>query len=127
MTQAFMNLLQGAPEPRIVNVSTSLASLTLQCDPTWDFYNVKVPAYTSSKEAVNMYTINLAYELRDTELKVNVVDPGWTNSEFTDHQGTGTLEKAAARIIKYATIDENGPSGRFFSVEYNPETEKIPW
>jgi hypothetical protein len=58
---------------------------------------------------------------------VNSVDPGYTDTAFTEHQGTGTVEDAAKRIIKYATIDKDGPSGKFFSQEQNPTTENIAW
>lgn len=75
VTQAFMDLLQKSPQPRIVNVTSGLASLTLHNDPTWKYYTVKAAVYNSSKAALNMYTIALAYELRDTPFKVNAVDP----------------------------------------------------
>src|SRR5690606_27737986 len=39
VTQAFIDLLKKSPEPRIVNVSTSVGSLTLQSDPNWFGYN----------------------------------------------------------------------------------------
>jgi len=78
VTQAFMDLLQKSTQPRIVNVTSGLASLTLHNDPTWKYYNVKAAVYNPSKAALNMYTIALAYELRDTPFKVNAVDPGFT-------------------------------------------------
>ena len=62
-----------------------------------------------------MYTVTLAYELRDTPFKVNVIDPGYTKTDFNRHQGTGTVEDAAARVVKYALIDNNGPTGKYFS------------
>jgi len=37
------------------------------------------------------------------------------------------VEDAAARVIKYAIIDTNGATGKFFSEETNPETGEIPW
>lgn len=74
-----------------------------------------------------MYTINLAYELRDTFFKVNVVDPGYTATDFNNDQGTGTAEEAGKRIAKYALIDNNGPTGQFFSEESSPETGICPW
>lgn len=43
-----------------------------------------------------MYTVNLAYDLRDTGFKVNMVCPGYTQTDFTNHQGTSTVEKAGA-------------------------------
>ena len=74
-----------------------------------------------------MYTINLAYELRDTSFKVNAVCPGWTQTDFTNHQGSSTVEEAGQRIIKYAMIGQDGPTGKFFSEEYFPEPQKCPW
>lgn len=128
VTQAFIDLLRKSPGPKIVNVSSSVGSLSLQSDPNWQFYHyAKYTVYSSSKSALNMYTVTLAYELRDTAFKVNAVDPGYTKTDFNNHQGTGTVEDAAARVVKYALIDQNGPTGKYFSQETNPETEEIPW
>ena len=56
VTQAFMDLLQKSAQPRIVNVTSGLGSLTLHNDPTWKYFNVKAAVYNSSKAALNMYT-----------------------------------------------------------------------
>lgn len=127
VTQAFMDLMQKSEQPRIVNVTSGLSSLTLHSDPTWKYYSIKSAIYSSSKAALNMYTVVLAYELRDTQFKVNLVDPGYTATDFNDHRGTGTVEDAAARFVKYATIDAEGPTGRFFSDDNSPETGESPW
>jgi NAD(P)-dependent dehydrogenase (short-subunit alcohol dehydrogenase family) len=127
VTRAFIDLLRAATQPRIVNVSSSMASLTLNSDPAWQFYNHKGAVYLPSKTALNMYTVNLAYELRDTPFKVNAIDPGFIATDFNNHRGTGTVEEAGARLVKYATIGNEGPTGRFFSEENNPETGEIPW
>ncbi len=126
-TQAFMDLLCKSEEPRIVNVSSSGCSLTLHSDPDWTYYSHKAAVYTASKAAMNMYTIHLAYELRDTSFKVNAVCPGFVATDFNDHRGTGTAEEGGKRIAKYAMIGQDGPSGKFISEEYNPETGEIPW
>lgn len=127
VTRAFIDLLQSAPQPRIVNVSSSMASLTLNSDPAWPFYHHKGAAYLPSKTALNMYTVNLAYELRNTPAKVNAIDPGFIATDFNNHRGTGSVEEAGARLVKYATIGDDGPTGKFFSEEYNPATGEIPW
>ncbi len=127
VTQAFLDLLQKAAQPRIVNVSSGMGSLTLHTDPTWKYYPNKGAVYHTSKAALNMYTIILAYELRDTKVKVNAVDPGFTATDFNNHRGTGSVEEAGARLVKYALIGEDGPTGKFFSEENNPETGEIPW
>lgn len=127
VTQAFMDLLRNAPAPRIVNVSTSVGSLSLQSNPEWPAYNfAKYGVYAISKAALNMYTVQLAYELRDTDFKVNAVCPGLTKTDFTFFNG-GEVSVAANRVIKYALIDKDGPTGKFFSEETNPETGEIPW
>ena len=127
VTKAFIDLLRNSNEPRIVNLSTSVGSLSLQSNPDWPAYNyAKYAVYAASKAALNMYTIQLAYELRDTNFKVNAVCPGYTKTDFTFGNG-GEVEIAANRIVKYALIDQNGPTGKFFSEETNPETGEISW
>lgn len=127
VTQVFIDLLKKSSAPRIVNVSTSVGSLSLQSDPKWPAYNyAKYGVYAVSKAALNMYTIQLAYELRDTNFKVNAVCPGLTKTDFTFFNG-GEVSVAANRIIKYILIDNSGPTGKFFSEETNPATGEIPW
>ncbi|MEX8548047.1 MAG: SDR family oxidoreductase [Mucilaginibacter sp.] len=127
VTQAFMNLLKQSPEPRIVNVTSGLGSLTLQDDPAWKYYQVKPAAYVASKAALNAYTIVLAYDLRDTPFKVNAVDPGYTATDFNNHSGPGTVPDAAARVVKAALLGSDGPTGQFFSDDNAPETGVSPW
>lgn len=73
-----------------------------------------------------MYTVQLAYELRNTNFKVNAVCPGLTKTDFTFFNG-GEVSIAATRIIKYALTDKNRPTGKFFSEETNPATGEITW
>lgn len=126
-TQAFIDLLQKSETPRIVNVTSGLGSLTLHNDPTWKYFDVKGAVYVSSKAALNAYSIVLAYDLRDTAFKVNVVDPGYTATDFNHHSGPGTIPDAASRVVKAATMDSDGPTGQFFSDDNNPETGISPW
>jgi len=126
VTQAFIDLLRDSPEPRIVNVTSGQGSLTMASDPSNIYYNHKGAVYQSSKSALNMYTVTLAYELRDTTFKVNAVCPGFTKTDFNNHRGTGTVEEAGARVVKYAMIGEDGPTGKYFCEEMYLETE-CPW
>jgi len=127
VTQAFIDLLRQSPEPRIVNVTSGLGSLTLHNDPSWKYYPVKGAAYQPSKAALNAYTIMLAYELRDTPFKVNAVDPGYTATDFNHHSGPGTVSDAAARVVKAALLGPDGPTSQFFSDDNAPETGISPW
>ncbi|PZU88745.1 MAG: short-chain dehydrogenase [Chryseobacterium sp.] len=127
VTQAFLDLLKKSDEPRIVMVSSSQGSITLHSDPTYKYYNHKGAVYLSSKSALNMYTVNLAYELRNTNFKINAVSPGFTKTDFNNNIGTGTVEDAGKRVVKYALIGNDGVTGKFFCEETNPETGEIPW
>ncbi len=119
--RSFMDLLKKAPLPRIVNVTSDLASLTLHNDPNWEFYPFKSAAYGPSKTALNAYTVALAFELRDT-FKVNMVNPGYTNTEFNHNQGYKKVEDAAAPIVQYAMLGADGPTGKYVS-DYG----ETPW
>jgi len=127
VTQAFIDLLEKSAQPRIVNVSTAMASLTLYADLDNENFAYRFPVYQASKTALNMYTVNLAYELRDTAFKVNAVCPGYTKTDFTGHQGTSTVEEAGQRIVKYALLGPDGPTGKYFSEEYFPAPATCPW
>ncbi|OMQ09722.1 SDR family oxidoreductase [[Flexibacter] sp. ATCC 35103] len=127
VTQAFLELLKKSDNPRISNITSGLGSLTLHSDPNWKYYNFKSSSYGTSKAALNAYTINLAYELKDLPFKVNAIDPGYTATDFNHHNGPGTIESAAAFIIKHTLTDENGPTGKFFSNDIEDETEISPW
>lgn len=127
VTQAFIDLLRQSEAPRIVNVSTAMASLSLAADIENANYPKRYVAYQSSKSALNMYTVNLAYELKETACKVNAVCPGYTRTDFTGHQGTSTAAEAGQRIAKYALISPDGPTGKYFSEEYYPAPAVCPW
>ncbi|MCE7066603.1 SDR family oxidoreductase [Dyadobacter sp. CY326] len=127
VTQAFIDLLKEAEQPRIVNVTSGLGSLALHTDPSWIYFNAKPAAYVASKAALNAYTIVLAHDLRDTAFKVNAVDPGYTATDFNHHSGPGTVPDAAARVVKAAVLEHDGPTGQFYSDDNAPETGISPW
>jgi NAD(P)-dependent dehydrogenase (short-subunit alcohol dehydrogenase family) len=117
VTQAMLPLLRNAPAARIVNVSSGLGSLTLNGDRAWPNVGVKFLAYSASKAALNMFTVQLAYELRDTNIKVNSADPGYTKTDLNHNRGTQTIEEGAAETIRLALLPDDAPSGDFSANE----------
>jgi NAD(P)-dependent dehydrogenase (short-subunit alcohol dehydrogenase family) len=115
MVRVFMPLLRNSTQPRIVNVTSDLASLTLHNDPDWVYYRFKNPAYGPSKTALNAYTVALAYELRDSPFKINAINPGYTATDFNRHTGTKKVEDAAKIVADYAMLGPDGPTGKFMS------------
>lgn len=114
VTQVMLPLLREAPAPRIVNVSSGLGSLTMNGDPTWSFAGAKFLGYNTSKAALNMLTLQLAYEFRDTPMKVNSANPGYTATDMNGNQGNQTLEEGAAEPVRLALLPPDGPTGGFF-------------
>ncbi len=127
VTQTFLELLKKSESPRISNITSGLGSLTLHSDPTWKYYNFKAASYVTSKAALNAYTIALAYELRELPFKVNAIDPGYTATDFNHYSGPGSVESAAAFIIKHTFTDEKAPTGQFFSNDIEDESGISPW
>ncbi len=122
VTQAMLPLLRQSPAGRIVNLSSSLGSLTVNGDPTSPYYSARLIGYNASKAALNMLTVQLAEELRDTAIVVNSVSPGYVKTDLTGHTGFMEPEEGARLPVEYALLGEEAVSGRF--VEPDGET---PW
>jgi len=112
-TQSFLPLLRKSAAGRIVNLSSILGSNTLHSDPQSPIYDFKVPAYNVSKSAVNAYTVQLAYELRDTPIKVNAAHPGWVKTEMGGEGATMELPDGAKTSVALATLAADGPTGSY--------------
>lgn len=122
VTQEFIPLLKKSEVPIIVNVTSDLGSLTLRSDPNSTIYHFERACYGPSKTALNAYTVALAVELKDSKFKINCVNPGYTATDFNEFKGTKPVAQGASVIVKYALLNENGPSGKYFS-----EEGETPW
>ena len=122
LTGALLPLLKKSPAGRIVNLSSILASLTLHADPNSPIYNSKSVAYDASKTALNAFTVHLAWELRDTNIKVNSAHPGWVKTAMGGEQAPMELSEGARTSVALATLPDDGPTGGFFHVG-----EPLPW
>ncbi|MBX9257030.1 SDR family oxidoreductase [Desmonostoc muscorum CCALA 125] len=122
VTKALLPLLKKSTAGRIVNISSGLGSLTLNLDPNYEFANMKLVAYNSSKTAVNALTVLFAAELKDTPIKVNAADPGFTATDINQNQGYRTVEQGAKAAVRLATLPEDGSTGGFFD-----ENGVLPW
>jgi len=111
-TNAMLPLLRRAPAARIVNVSSEVGSITGESDPAHPLAQMppSVP-YPSSKAALNMITVMYAKELRDTPIKVNSANPGWTATDFNNHSGFRPAAEGAEPSVYLATLPDDGPTG----------------
>jgi NAD(P)-dependent dehydrogenase (short-subunit alcohol dehydrogenase family) len=113
VTQAMLPLVRKSAAGRIVMISSGLGSLTWNADPKWPFAAVKPLGYNGSKAILNMMTVQLAWELRDTAIKVNTVNPGYTATDLNGNKGTQTLAEGAAEALRQALAPDDAPTGRF--------------
>jgi NAD(P)-dependent dehydrogenase (short-subunit alcohol dehydrogenase family) len=122
ITKVLLPLIRKSTAGRIVNLSSILASLTLHSDPKSPIYNSKSFAYDASKTAINAFTIHLAYELRDTKIKVNSAHPGWVKTDMGGPHATMEISEGAKTSAALATLPDDGPTGGFFHLG-----EPLPW
>src|SRR5258705_9348903 len=94
VTQAMLPLLREAPAARIVNVSSSGGSLTMNSEPA-NPHRAIFGTYSSSKTALNAITVAFASDLESAGIKVNAAGPGFTATDLNSFQGTRTVQQAA--------------------------------
>jgi NAD(P)-dependent dehydrogenase (short-subunit alcohol dehydrogenase family) len=122
VTDAMLPLLRRAPAARIVNVSSEVGSITGQRDP--DHPLAQMPAsvtYPSSKAAVDMITVMYAKALKDTPMKVNAANPGYTSTDFNEHRGFRTPAEGAEPSVYLATLPDDGPSGIHWGYQWTTD------
>jgi NAD(P)-dependent dehydrogenase (short-subunit alcohol dehydrogenase family) len=121
VTNAMLPLLRRSAAPRIVNMSSSVGSLTLQTTPGAETGPISA-AYAPSKTFLNAVTVQYAKELQDTNILINAACPGFTATDLNAFRGVRTPEQGAAIAIRLATLPGDGPTGRFFD-----DAGAVPW
>lgn len=123
VTNALLPLLRRSPAPRIVNVSSHAASLTINSDPDGGLAALpSSAAYSPSKSALNALTVQYANELRKDGILVNAVAPGYVDTDSNNHSGFLTAAQGAAVLVRLATLGADGPTAGFFA-----EEGAVPW
>ncbi|KAF3887273.1 MULTISPECIES: SDR family oxidoreductase [Nostocales] len=120
--QAMLPLIRKSHAGRIVNISSTLGSLTDTLDPNSHYFQYRGLAYQSSKTALNAITVQFAKELADTPIKVNSACPGWVQTDMGSANAPGTVEEGADTPVWLATLPEDGPTGGFFN-----SRKPLPW
>ncbi|MFF7251145.1 SDR family NAD(P)-dependent oxidoreductase [Embleya sp. NPDC008237] len=123
VTNAMMPLLRRSSAPRIVNMSSSVGSLTRQSGTAGEQTTGPVAvAYAPSKTFLNAVTLQYARELSGTNVLINAGCPGFVATDLNGFRGVRTPEQGAAIAIKLATLPDDGPTGGFFE-----DAGAVPW
>jgi 3-oxoacyl-[acyl-carrier protein] reductase len=105
---------------RIINLTSGAP---LNCFPQYG-------AYSASKGTLNAFTVTAAKECASFNIKINLMSPGPVRTEMAPN---ASMDPSACHpTVDYLlSIDEKGPTGRFFWLGYEiplfPNLEGIEW
>jgi len=122
VTNAMLPLLHRSTSPRIVNMSSSVGSLTRQSGTAELTTGPVAAVYAPSKTFLNAVTLQYARELSGTNILINAGCPGYVATDLNGFHGVRTPEQGAAIAIKLATLPDDGPTGKFFE-----DAGVVPW
>lgn len=106
LCNAMIPLMLVGDEGRIINVSSGAGCIANQ--------NGSTPAYSISKNGLNMLTRSLAEDLKSTGIVVNAVDPGWVRTDMGGSDAPKSPEEGADTVVWLATEADPDITGRFF-------------
>jgi NAD(P)-dependent dehydrogenase (short-subunit alcohol dehydrogenase family) len=117
----FLPLLKQSETAQIINVSSTLGSLTSMVDPNNMYYGSNALAYNTSKSALNAITVALAKDLASEQIRINSICPGWVKTDLGTDDAYRTVEQGATIIVKLAMM-EQPPTGKFLD-----DNGEVPW
>lgn len=112
--QAFLPLMKQQGYGRIVNVSSGRGSFSKLA--------AGGPCYRISKTALNALTVILADELKETNIVVNAMTPGWVRTRLGGLKAPRSIAEGAETAVWLATLPDGGPRGKFFR-----DRQEFPW
>jgi NAD(P)-dependent dehydrogenase (short-subunit alcohol dehydrogenase family) len=121
VTNALLPLLRRSAAPRIVNMSSTVGSLTRQTEPGAETGPLS-GAYSPSKTYLNAVTVQYAKELAGSGILINAGCPGYCATDLNGHRGVRTPAQGAAIAVRLATLGDGGPTGGFFD-----DNGVVPW
>ncbi len=114
--EQFLPLLKAGVEPKIVNISSGAGSIGGR---NW----IRPYSYGASKAALNFYTRNLSFDIKDAGVIAIALTPGWVRTDMGGPNADIAVEESVSKgleVIDGLTLDD---SGEFF--DYSGES--IPW
>ncbi|ORX93371.1 C-signal [Basidiobolus meristosporus CBS 931.73] len=117
VTQQFIPLLEQGGKKQIVNISSNLASITLNDN------NAPTMGYGVTKAALNMATACLAKELKDQGITVISIHPGWVQTDMGGENAHLSPEQSISGMLKVIDGLSLSSTGKY--LDYNGK--ELPW
>lgn len=114
-TKFLHSLLLKGENPKIINLSSHLASISLS-----NGYSVP---YSISKVALNMLTKNQATEFQEDKISVCAISPGWVRTAMGGNSAPLSAEESVSKILETVENLSLSESGQFLDIDGN----KIPY
>lgn len=114
LTQKLVPLLEKSSSGKVINVSSGGGQLTDMGD--W------APAYSLSKTALNAVTGMLAAALKDKNICVNSICPGWVRTDMGGANASRSVQQGADSVTWLATEAPSDLTGKFLR-----DRTIIPW
>ena len=70
--------------------------------------------YAASKAAVNKLTKDLSSQLTGSNVKINMLDPGWLRTDLGGPSANNAVEDVLPGALAPAIIENDGPNGELF-------------
>lgn len=114
LCQEFVPFMKKQKYGRIVNMSSGMGQLSEM--------NGGCPGYRISKTALNALTRVLSDELKEENILVNSMCPGWVKTRMGGKEAPKSVEEGADTAVWLATLPDKGARGGFFR-----DRKPIPW
>lgn len=116
VVQQFLDLLKNGDNQRVLNITSSIASMT-----NWD--RADMFTYPTSKAALNMLTRTLCVVLREFDIPIVLIDPGWVKTDMGGPDAWITADESISGMIKILDSLTIQDTGKF--LHYSGS--EIPW
>ncbi|PWY93008.1 NAD(P)-binding protein [Aspergillus sclerotioniger CBS 115572] len=112
VTSAFLPLLKNGIQKKVINISTTLGSITMA--PRFALF--PVPAYKVSKAALNMLTVQYAQSFVDQGFTFLTISPGWVKTGLGGDRADLTTEQSVQGILDIILPATKEDNGKFFNI-----------
>lgn len=116
VAQSLLDLLRAGQDPKIVNITSQLGSITRK--RSGGRYS-----YDGSKAALNMFTRTLAFEVMADGIITIVIHPGWVRTDMGGKNASISAEESAQGILQVTEGLTKDDVGRFLQWD----GAELPW